>query len=224
MPLAILTAILFTISLHTQIGFHMAALILFTFILLSVTTAIGFIATRIIVSIYLKRVLPKRKAEIGTAVGKIVSQQFSFPEIGKKLIDEKSMEKIMPEAEKQVDHFLRNKLKTAFPIIGSFIGDKTINQLKDVFMQELKEILPGILRKYIQNLEENIDMEKMISDRIASLPEDQTVTIINKLKGHLGSVYNLGALVGFIIGVIEVLIVYGFVVYEYFFDTLTPAA
>lgn len=197
-------------------------LLLFTVVTLLLTSLVGFIATRIIVSIYLKRVLPKRKAEIGAAVGKIVCELFSLSELGEKLVDEKSMEKIMPEAEKQVDHFLRNKLKTAFPIIGSFIGDKTINQLKDVFMQELKEILPDILKKYIQNLEKDFDMEKMISERIASIPAHQEAILVKKMKGYLEPVYIMGALVGLIIGLIEVLLVYVFVAYTYFCEPLTP--
>jgi uncharacterized membrane protein YheB (UPF0754 family) len=183
---------------------------------------VGFVATRIIVNIYLRRTLPKRKAEIGPAVGKMVSGLFSFSELGQKLTDEKSIGKIIPEAEQHVDHFLRTKLKTAFPIIGSFIGDKTINQLKDVFMNELKEILPDLLRKYIQNLEKDLDIEKIVSDRIAALPDDQTEGLIKKLKAQMRPVYNMGTLVSLIIGVIEVLIVYGLVAWSYFFDPLVP--
>ena len=81
----------------------------------------------------------------------IALQQFTTNEIinmegiEQKITNPKHMDAIMPMAEEQIDYFLRNKLKEVFPMIGMFIGDKTIDQLKEVFMAELKTLFPAAL-------------------------------------------------------------------------------
>jgi hypothetical protein len=52
---------------------------------------------------------------------------------------------VLPMAEAQVDDFLRNKLPKAMPVVGMFIGDKTIAQFKAIFMDELQTLLPDFI-------------------------------------------------------------------------------
>jgi hypothetical protein len=38
------------------------------------------------------------------------------------------------------------------PMIGMFIGEKTINELKAVFITELESLFPVIMKSYLGNL------------------------------------------------------------------------
>lgn len=49
---------------------------------------------------------------------------------------------ILPLADTHVDDFLRNKLPKKMPVMSMLVGDKTIAQLKAVFMEELQDLLP----------------------------------------------------------------------------------
>ena len=86
-------------------------------------------------------VFPKRQQQIAESLGKIVGQELlSFGDIEKTIADPANVQKILPMADAHIDHFLKTKLKESMPIVSMFIGDKTIGQLKAVFMKELEEL------------------------------------------------------------------------------------
>ena len=67
-------------------------------------------------------------------------------------VNDGAFENIQPLVESQIDNFLRHKLSKAMPMLSMFIGEKTIIQLKTVFMKELEEIFPGVMGKYTSRL------------------------------------------------------------------------
>jgi uncharacterized membrane protein YheB (UPF0754 family) len=133
----------------------------------------------------------------------------SFNEIESKLTNEDNIKKIMPVAEEHVDDFLRNKLKVAFPMIGMLIGEKTINTLKDIFMKELETIFPVIIKGYVQNLQQDLDLEQMVANKITTLQADKLEKAMYQgLKKELRTAGFFFALIGFLIGLVQVGIVY----------------
>src|SRR5437667_11640415 len=84
-------------------------------------------------------IFPKNHKQLAQKLGKLVSNELlSFSDIEQKVTSEENLKKIMPIVETHIDEFLRTKLGKAFPMISMFIGEKTINQLKTVFMDELE--------------------------------------------------------------------------------------
>lgn len=173
-----------------------------------VGACIGWIANRMILNALIKRVIPGKQAAIAGQVGKLAANQLvSFDEIEKKIAGPEAMNKIMPLVEGHIDNFLRNKLGQAFPMISMFIGDKTINQLKEIFMKEMQEIFPQLMTSYAQNLRSDLDIERMVSAKIASFPPQQLEAAI---RLHLGKELNsfqwVGAGVGFLTGILQLLL------------------
>lgn len=80
---------------------------------------------------------------------KIVAQQ---PAIEAEISSEERIAQLLPFIEGHIDEFLRVKLPVAMPMIGMLIGDKTIQQIKDVFVAEIKLLFPKILLEYFKNL------------------------------------------------------------------------
>src|SRR6201993_5041258 len=88
-------------------------------------------------------VFPKRQQQIAESLGRVVGQELlSFDDIEKTITDPANVRRILPLAESHIDSFLRVKLKESMPMIAMFIGDKTITQLKTVFLAELEELFP----------------------------------------------------------------------------------
>ena len=84
-------------------------------------------------------IFPKRQKQFAEKLGKLVSEELiSFREIEEKIANPDNVKKLMPLVEEHIDHFLRVKLAQQMPVISMFIGDKTINQLKQVFIVELE--------------------------------------------------------------------------------------
>ena len=151
-------------------------------------------------------VFPKRQRQIAESLGKIVGQELlSFGDIEQTITSPENVSRILPLAEEHIDNFLRNKLKESMPMIGMFIGDKTINQLKAVFMKELEELFPVIMRNYVTHLREDLDLEKMVVEKIAGFSNDRLETMLNEfLTKEFRFVEVIGAALGFLIGLLQI--------------------
>ena len=80
-------------------------------------------------------IFPKRQKTLATNLGKLISDEFlSFNEIEQKISNPENLKQILPMVDAHIDNFLRRKLPDEMPVISMFIGDKTIAQLKEVFL------------------------------------------------------------------------------------------
>ena len=153
-------------------------------------------------------IFPKRQKQFAEKLGKLVSNELlSFRDIEQKITDPNNIKKIMPHVEGHIDHFLRNKLSEQMPVISMFIGDKTINQLKSVFIAELEILFPTIMGNYMGNLQEELDLEKIITEKVSGFSSDKLEEILNAIMSkEFRFVEIIGAVLGFIIGLVQVLI------------------
>jgi uncharacterized membrane protein YheB (UPF0754 family) len=153
-------------------------------------------------------VFPKRQRQFAEKLGKLVSTELlSFREIEEKIVNPDNIKKLMPFVELKVDDFLRNKLSDAFPIISMFIGESTINQLKTIFMAELEVIFPEMIAAYMKNLESQLDLEKMVTEKVYGFSSDKMEAILNQIMTkEFKFIEVIGGVLGFIIGILQVLI------------------
>jgi uncharacterized membrane protein YheB (UPF0754 family) len=151
-------------------------------------------------------IYPKRQKQLATQLSALVSKELlSFTELEAKITSPDNFNKIKPTVEEHVDDFLRNKLKEAFPMIGMLIGDRTINTLKEIFMNELETLFPVIMKGYMQNLQQDLDVEKLISDKISAFTPAKLETILYQTMGkELRQAGVLGAAIGFLMGLVQV--------------------
>jgi uncharacterized membrane protein YheB (UPF0754 family) len=156
----------------------------------------------------LQGIFPKRQKQIAESLGKIVGQELlSFSDIEETITHPENVQKILPAAEKHIDHFLRVRLKETMPVISMFIGEKTINQFKEVFMQELAELFPVIIKNYINNLKHDLDLERIVVEKVAAFSSEKLEKMLNQiLTKEFRFVEVIGAALGFFIGVLQILI------------------
>jgi uncharacterized membrane protein YheB (UPF0754 family) len=154
----------------------------------------------------LQGVFPKKQRQIAESLGRIVGQELlSFTDIEQAITDPENVRRILPLVEEHIDHFLRHKLKEAMPMVSLFIGDKTIAQLKAVFMKELEELFPVILKNYVAHLRDDLDLERMVVDKIAGFSNDRLETMLNEfLTKEFRFVEVIGAVLGFLIGLMQI--------------------
>jgi uncharacterized membrane protein YheB (UPF0754 family) len=154
----------------------------------------------------LQGVFPKKQQQIAENLGRIVGQELlSFADIEKTITNPDNIKKILPLAEEHIDNFLRHKLKQSMPVIGMFIGDKTINQLKTVFMQELEDLFPVIMKNYVSNIKNELDLEMIVVEKIANFSSDKLEEMLNQiLTKEFRFVEVIGAALGFFIGLLQI--------------------
>ncbi len=153
-------------------------------------------------------VIPGNQNLIAEKLGKLVSKEFlSFSTLQEKVTDPDNFNKLKPEIEKHIDHFLREKLKDTFPMLSMLIGDKTINQLKTAFLLELESLFPILMKSYMTRLEKNLDLEKLITDKVAGISVEKVeVLLYQSAKKQLTYLKLMGALIGLLLGLIYVFI------------------
>lgn len=161
-----------------------------------------------IFGITIQGIFPKRQQQFAEKLGKLVSQELlSFADIEQKLLHPDNIQKLMPVVEEHIDQFLRKKLAEEMPVISMFIGENTIQQLKDIFMKELQTLFPVIMQRYMGHLQQELDLEKIVTQKVASFSSDKLEEILQSiLSKEFRFVELIGAVLGFIIGLLQVLL------------------
>ncbi len=161
-----------------------------------------------ILGITFQGIFPKRQQQFATKLGKLVSNELlSFAELEQKITNPVNIKKILPILEKHIDTFLREKLTAQIPMLGMLIGDKTIGQVKEVFLKELEELFPVAMKQYMAALEHDLDLEKIVISKVSSFSSNKLEDILYQIMlAEFRFVEIIGAVLGFIIGVVQVLI------------------
>ena len=166
-----------------------------------------FIHTIVLYALFHK-VLPQKNPSLALQLGKLAAKEFgAMGNLEEKINDPKNLENVLPVIETHIDRFLNEKLKQEMPMISMFIGSKTTDKLKEVFMKEIQLLFPQVISKFAGNLTASLDIERMIASKI----NDTNVATIEKMvKQHLAAEIRafrmLGAITGFIAGLLALLI------------------
>ena len=153
-------------------------------------------------------IFPKRQQQFAEKLGRLVSAEFlSFDDIEEKISNPENLKKIMPMIENHIDDFLRNRLTNEMPVISMFIGDKTITKLKESFMKEIELLFPQVMKKYAANLKDELDLEQIVIKQVAGFSSDKLEEVLYQIMSkEFRFVELIGAVIGFIIGLIQVII------------------
>lgn len=155
-------------------------------------------------------IFPKRQQQFAAKLGKLVSQELlSFRDIEQKITNPENLEKIMPAIDTHIDHFLRVKLADSMPVISMFIGEKTISQLKEVFLAEMRTLFPVIMSNYMGKLQAELDLEAIVTAKVAAFSSDKLEQILNQIMSkEFKFVEIIGGVLGFVIGLLQVLLTF----------------
>ncbi|MCX6318249.1 MAG: DUF445 family protein [Bacteroidetes bacterium] len=161
-----------------------------------------------ILGITFQGIFPKRQQQFAEKLGRLVSAEFlSFADIEEKISNPENLKKIMPMIESHVDEFLRTRLSDEMPVISMFIGDKTINKLKEALMKEIESLFPKVMKQYAANLKTELDLEQIVIKKVSGFSSDKLEEILYQIMSkEFRFVEVIGAVIGFIIGAVQVLI------------------
>ena len=163
---------------------------------------------KLILGIVFHGIFPKRQQQFAEKLGKLVSEELlSFHDIRAKIISPENVQAVMPVIDAHIDNFLRNKLTTAMPMVAMFVGEKTVNEMKGIFLKEMEEIFPDVLDKYVGSLQQQLDLEKIVTEKVSSFSSDKLEAILQAIMSkEFKFVEIIGGVLGFIIGLVQVLI------------------
>ena len=114
------------------------------------------------------------------------------------------MDKLMPHIESHIDFFLREKLPKSMPMIAMLIGDKTIGQIKEVFVSEIKVLFPGLIGQYVDGLMEDDRLYPLLTEKLQSA---SVLNYVNSMKLNLSRLFFKIKLGAFVFGLVYGLLI-----------------
>jgi len=159
-----------------------------------------------VLGLRIQGIFPKNQQQFAEKLGKVVgSELLSFSELEEKITKQENIDKLIPLVDSHIENFLKNKLKETMPMIAMFISDKTIDQLKTVFITELQSLFPNLMQQYMQQLKTDLDFEKIVTEKVSNFSSDKLEQILLQIMSkEFRFVEILGGVLGFIIGVLQV--------------------
>ncbi len=159
-----------------------------------------------ILGITFQGIFPKRQHVFAAKLGKLVSDELlSFSDISSKITHLDNLKTLLPLIEKHIDRFLREQLPEQMPLISMFIGESTIQQMKTIFVQQLEVIFPEIMQSYVHTLQDQLDLEAIVTQKVAGFSSDKMEQILMSImQKEFRFVEIIGGILGFLIGLFQV--------------------
>ncbi len=158
----------------------------------------------------LQGIFPKNQRLIAEKLGQVVGKELlSFGEIEQKVTNPENLQKLKPAIEEHIDNFLNNKLKEVFPMLSMFMGEKTTTQLKAAFLMELEILFPILMKTYMNKLQDDLDLEKIVTEKVAAFSSEKLEDILLQItKKEFKFLEFIGGFFGLLIGIIQILIAF----------------
>lgn len=173
------------------------------FLLPFIGAFIGWIIGKLATWFLIYRMWPKRQPAIADGISRFVVQEFSSLNLEQKIADPSNLSKARPVIESHIDNFLRVKLKEQMPMISMFIGDKTIDSLKGIFLKELENLFPEVMKQFAGNMKTELGIERIVREKISGISSGNVNKILGKDLRYIAAIC---AFTGFITALIQIVI------------------
>lgn len=154
----------------------------------------------------LQGLIPKRKEEIAASVGKTVEEELlSLDDIIKKVVNKEEVEKIKILLKTKIYNIVEKKLP---PIIPSTFKKMILGYVEDIITSEGDELVNKFIFEYLNNAKDKISISEIVEEKINSYDMVKIEEIVISIaKKELKHIEILGGVLGFIIGIIQGVVV-----------------
>jgi len=161
-----------------------------------------------ILGLSIQGLFPKRQQQFAASMGRLVSRELlHFEQVAAMIKDPAQLATLKPSIENHIDHFLRERLKEKLPVISVFVGQGTLDKIKEGLMEEIDLMLPQVIGQYTDNLGKTIDIEAIVTEKIANFSSDKMEEILmNIMSREFRFVEIIGGVLGFTIGLVQLVL------------------
>jgi len=185
----------FTIAIFISFALHLSKNSMLIYLIPFISAFIGWVTNLVaikmlfhprkpvkIIFFSIQGIFPKRQQQFAEKLGKLVAEELlSFEDIARKLTDKNKIRSILPDIAERIDDFLRFKLTDSMPVLSMFIGDATIEKIKSVLVKEMEDLLPQLINKYVRSHQNELDLEKIVTEKVAGFSTDKLEDILNSI-------------------------------------------
>ena len=156
-------------------------------------------------------VFPKRQAQIAEKLGELVANElFSIKDVAKKIEDLSTQPEALEEVGKRIEKTIRGKLMAAFPMLSMFLSDEMIEKVTSLFKGELEDFLRVSAEGLSSKLEESVDVQALVREKVQAFSSHKVEELLlGFMEQEFRFIEKIGAVLGFIIGCIQLVMVTG---------------
>jgi uncharacterized membrane protein YheB (UPF0754 family) len=93
----------------------------------------------------------------------------------------------------------------SIPLLGSFINDSALTRFEVIAKEAIQAEAAPLIEKVATEFEASVDLKQMIEDNIAAFDLARLETIVNQVaQREFRTIERLGAVLGFLIGIVQV--------------------
>jgi uncharacterized membrane protein YheB (UPF0754 family) len=154
-------------------------------------------------------IFPKRQAEIAISVGKMVANDLLHArDIQQSIGGEKNVRAIIDKIEETLDHYFEYKFPEKFPLLSKVISSKIRSKIKDEMLEEVELMAPKLIENQVNQLGNVFDVEEIVTRKVSELSSEKLEGLmLSIIEKELSFIEWVGAVLGFIIGLVQVLLV-----------------
>jgi len=157
-------------------------------------------------------VFPKRQAQIAEKLGDLVTNElFSMKDVAQKIQDLSTQPEALEEVGKRIEQTIRGKLISAFPMLSMFLSDDMIEKVTNLFKGELEDFLRVSAQGLAVKMEESVDIQALVREKVQAFSSNKIEELlIGFMEQEFRFIEKIGAVLGFLIGCVQVFLVTAF--------------
>ncbi|MCF8465154.1 MAG: DUF445 family protein [Flavobacteriales bacterium] len=155
----------------------------------------------------LQGIFPKNQQNVANKMGKMVAEELlSSKDLKDRIISEDNISSIVQIIENKIEDFFSVKVPKRFPTISRLIlSEKRKARIVQELMAEVHTVVPEVMESYFGDLEEQFNVEEIITEKVNDLSSDKLEDLLmSLLEKEFKFIELIGAVIGFIIGWIQV--------------------
>ena len=155
----------------------------------------------------LQGIFPKNQLNVANKIGKMVAEELlSSQDLKNHIITPENVEAIVQVIENKIEDFFSTKLPKRYPRLTKILlTDKLKTRIVQELMEEVDSTVPEVIDGYFGEIGERFNVEEIIKEKVNNLPSEKLETLLmNLLEKEFKFIEYVGAVIGFIIGWVQV--------------------
>jgi uncharacterized membrane protein YheB (UPF0754 family) len=153
-------------------------------------------------------IFPKNQKYVAEKLGHLIATElFSSSDIRYRMTHNTDVVKRV--IEEKIDYYLENTFAQSYPIVSVFFSTKRKAKIKIDLVAEVEKAAPDVIDQYLASIEEEINVAEIVKEKIELLPAPRLEELIMSVLGkEFRFIEGIGAVIGFVIGMLQVGIFY----------------